>query len=1196
MKLKKLEIQGFKSFADKTVLEFDQNITGIVGPNGCGKSNVVDAIRWVMGEQSVKNLRGKAMEDIIFAGAQDRSPGSLASVELTFENDGGEVPAQYMNCQEISIGRKLFRTGESEYYINKQPARLKDVKDFFLGTGVGTKAYSIIEQGRIGQIVTAKPEERRSFIDEAAGVSKFQARKAEATRRMNATEQNLLRLKDILAELERQKNSLQRQARKAEKFKVIRDELREADLKVSSYDYKNSQDKQKELLQKIKDTDQVQLELNNQISELENTHEEKRLNLAEMEAEVGDLQQKVYERDNELQLAESKLNNKKEEEQRLQREIEESQNRILDLQRRIEILSENEEKAVSNHGNSNTEVETLEAEVEAQAEKLEVMTAEAEELFGQMENYRSQRALGKEKLFEVETKSQSAFQRLDEYHQRSSEIEQEAEEVGQKYQQLSRLLKSSQGSLSDMKQMKLELAEQAEQMEVQVLEVEETLQNEKTDLENIKEQLLNRKSRLQSLQELERNFEGYQDGPRTVLRKKQNGELSSVKGSVTQFIETDSDYEGAVSAVLGEQSQYMVVDNAQAGMDCAGLLKSENAGRGSFVSMNFLNEIDEPHTRELTSLNDCEGLGVKGYLEDYVRVQSGYEKLKDMFFKDYVLVDGIQNAMEVWHKVKMPVVTTDGEVISRKGVLSGGSFEKTSKALLEKKREIRELEGVVSELINQVKAKEEVCFDLNRKLKTLKAELERMKASRHEEDIRLTKQEKDIQHFQNELEGLNKKQQKYVQEKINLRNKMDELTDHICELAETEVEHKAKYNEAIEFVDSHEEEEQSFRREIAVLGQDLNQNKIKLAQAREQLTFLAKELERMASDRVQMQDDLARAEQQNAEALESKIFTSEQITFLGESIQELLQLKVEIDKTFAEKKEEFDQLNNVMMEEEIKLRHLRKDFEEVKDVINQSTISLTEVRGEVSRLHEQVLERYQVSLQEICDEHYPQEEDFDYFTTADRVKELRGKMASAGHVNLDAIDELKEVSERFEFLNKQKVDLEDSLQSLEQAIQKINETTKVRFQETFEFINERFQKVFPKLFEGGRAELRLTDPENMLETGVDIIAQPPGKKQQNISLLSGGEKALTAVSLLFAIFLIKPSPFCLLDEVDAPLDDANVDRYNDIVREMSQRTQFIVITHNKRTMQVTDALFGVTMQKMGVSQLVSVNLNEDEKE
>lgn len=1194
MKLKSIEIEGFKSFDDKTVIRFDDHITAIVGPNGCGKSNIVDAIRWVMGEQSAKHLRGKSMEDVIFSGSQNRNGNSMASVEFTFET-AGVCPPQYANFKEVSIGRKLYRTGESDYFINKSPVRLKDVTDLFLGTGVGTKAYSIIEQGRVGQVITAKSEDRRSIIEEAAGISKFKQRKEAALRKMESTQQNLLRLNDIITELETQVRSLTRQANKAEKFKVMKDEMMSLDLRLASADYQRFTGAQKELLTKIKELDELQVSLNNKLLQDEMDTEAERMQLTEIEPLVNDLQQQVFEWENYFKLAQSRFQNTKDDLARCERDQTQNDRILAELKQNLQgshngLLQVNQRLLFAD-----LDCEELMLVVTDLEGKLSQFQESSHTLFSLMEQSRESYNMASNRLSQLSARREHLVERYQELNRRKLEEEQSLLDLTAKYQHIEKAKKELSGDLSELKQLKLSLNERSGELLDQLLREEGSLKLEGEELSLIKEELLKRKSRLQSLEELQRNFEGYQQGTRHVLERKKTGEMNCILDSVADVIETESEYENAVSAVLGERMQYLVVKNQEDGLQCAEYLKSVQVGRSSFIPIEIaaddslsLEVFDNTET-SWSSLVLNGDHGLKGHLKDCVRFKSGYEKLSHFLFGDIVLVDHLRNALEVWNEYKTAVVTFDGELISEDGTLTGGTLESTSKALLEKRREIKELGYIITNLVHQVKAKEEQCFDLDKRVQNLKREIEDVKSSCHQEEVKLATQEKDMLHVGEELKKINEQRGLLSQNIFTMTGNAEDIEKQLSELDREQTEQKEILDRASENVAIKKSEEDLYRDQLASLQEQLTKEKIKLAQSKEQRAFLLQEVDRLIADEITIKADIFEEEEKNTLLVKRKIFLEDRILFQERNLKRLMTKRDELNVRYSEKRNQFEGIQSKLADKEYHLKDERKKCNQTKDELNQLTLQLTQIRSDLSRIQEKILERYQKVLSEVFQDHLPQD-DFDTRFALERAEDLRLKLNNIGGVNLAAIDELDEVKERYDFLTTQRQDLEESLDALQKAIQKINKTTKARFQETFDLVNEKFTKLFPRLFKGGQAYLTLTDPENILETGVEIVAQPPGKKLQSISLLSGGEQALTAVSLLFAIFLIKPSPFCLLDEVDAPLDDANVDRYNDIVKDMSGRTQFVIITHNKRTMQITNHLYGVTMEEPGVSKLVSVQI------
>lgn len=1183
MQLKRLEIIGFKSFVEKTVISFDKDVSAVVGPNGCGKSNIVDAIRWVMGEMSAKHLRGKQMEDVIFAGSETRPPLSMASVELTFSTEGYQTPADYLNHSEVSICRRLYRMGESEYFINKTPVRLKDITDLFLGTGVGTKAYSIIEQGRVGQIITAKPEERRYFIEEVAGISKFKSRKEAALRKMEATTQNMLRLSDIINELEKQHRSLDRQAKKAEKYKEVKTEFDRLDLAVSSFDYSQASQKQSQLEGELRQLDEQETLCKAGFQEEENLVEALRLGIIEKERGINEVQNNLFEVTNYIRLSESKLNYKKEDKQRLLTRMEELQKNIEEKIRETQGLKNglvqiNDQKMNSDFEEEKFREQTNELEILAQNtyQQVEEISKQVELLIGQIHSAQN-------RLAEVKTHQVNSNQKKKELDQSIQVDQTEISKVEKQHYQLSRSCKEATQGLESLRQLKLDLNVKTEELANRLQGHEQNLAEQEKELTGLKEELTLRKSRLTSLEELQKNFEGYQQGTRSILLKHRESQAEGIFGAVADFVETEPQYEGAVSAVLGEKLQYVVVKSHQEGVEAIDYLRQASGGRTSFIPMEvrtYAGDSGEIPMQE----------GVLGPLKKFISIKGNHDRVAEFLFGDVVLVDTLKRALDVWtaNGHRKTLVTLQGEVVDPSGMITGGNLEAASKALLEKKREIKELYTLIESLENDFATKEQQKNYLVKQVGALKASLEHVKSNSVEEEIKIAHQAKDIDHLKKELDAmLHKKEEIALKLKTNQQN-----------LAQLEKDLEAFH---------HEEQSLGSQLEVwqkEILGkkkllEDLNsqysQNrealthkKVELAQSAERNGYLESEITRLQQEIFKLRIQLTQLEKESEISVNQADRVDGERAHLTKMLEKKLVTKTKIDAEFQERKEAYDAENQKIREKEGALKEKRQLLEKASARLNQVTIFLTEVRGEMKHWVEQCLERHQIHLPDVYQQYLS--EDLNLDEARARVKELRMELSKMGDVNTAALTEYEEITQRLTFLKTQYQDLEASLKSLERVIQKINQTTKERFLKTFHLVNDTFKELFPKLFRGGRAELMLTDEQNLLETGVDIIAQPPGKKLQSISLLSGGEKAMSAISLIFSIFKIKPSPFCLLDEVDAPLDDANVGRYNDIIREMTNKTQFIVITHNKRTMEMADVLYGVTMQEAGVSQIVSVDL------
>ncbi len=1185
MKLKSLELIGFKSFVDKTIILFEKEITSIVGPNGCGKSNVVDAIRWVMGEQSPKHLRGKQMEDVIFSGSEVRPSLSMASVELTFSTLGYQTPAAYLNHPEISICRRVYRSGASEYFINKIPVRLKDIHDLFLGTGVGTKAYSIIEQGRVTQFLTARPEERRYYIEEAAGISRFKNRKEGALRKMEATRQNLLRLSDLVSELERQINSLDRQAKKAEKYRELKQQYQKWDLALLSFNFHTASLRQTSLESDLRRLSEDEAASQARLAEEETRLEADRLLISEKEQKINQLQGELFEVSNAVMLSETELRFKKEEFERVCQSI-------MENQKLASLLGEEEENIEDKLSAVNEQKMLFDLESRKLEEEIKVLSGLVEE--GErretasrieVESFREKLHQNEARYLQMGTLRGAQTSKLEELKKERKLHEEELEKNRKIFWETQKLYKEASGNLESLRQMRLELADRTNQLMEELNALRQNLKREEEELAAIRENLTLRKSRLASLEQLQKNFEGYQEGTRSVLLRKQREGRDGIMGTVADLVESPPEYEEAVSAVLGEKLQYVIVKTAAEGVEGVEYLRTQSAGRSSFVPLqprHYSGDDQVIPQRE----------GVLGPLSRFVSLKSEYQHLSDFLFGDVLLVSDLHKALDIWSSNghRKTLVTLRGEVVDPTGVISGGHPAASNQTLLSMKREIRELADLIAYLEGDLREKEALRTELALRVEGLSSSLDEMKHSSYEESVKIANQGKDVDQIHKEIDLLNSRQE---------------------ELAKRLAQEKEEENQAAFVLSSLDEEERSLKNQIEQENAGLEKSRAELDACLLWLEEKTKELNSARMEQAQREEKGFRLEEEIKRLQDDKIRTRRKIAEQGEQLEahqgkreslerdlnhlDRLILKKSKEKkekelNYAGERESYEKLVTSVREAEFGLKELRKKVEEATRCLNQTTLALTDIRGKMRMSEEQCLERHQMSLAEIYSQHLNSE--FDQDEAEATVLELKDKLARMGEVNMGALAEYEELKTRFDFLTKQQEDLEASLASLERVIQKINRTSKERFLQTFQLVNEKFQLLFPKLFRGGRARLVLTDENNLLETGVDVVAQPPGKKLQSITLLSGGEKALTAVSLIFSIFQIKPSPFCILDEVDAPLDEANVERYNELLREMTPQTQFVVITHNKQTMSRSDALYGITMQEPGISQLVSVDLKQ----
>ncbi|PIR16334.1 MAG: chromosome segregation protein SMC [Deltaproteobacteria bacterium CG11_big_fil_rev_8_21_14_0_20_49_13] len=1202
MRLKSLELIGFKSFVDRTVITFDAGITSVVGPNGSGKSNVVDSIRWVMGEQSAKHLRGHDMSDVIFNGSEARPATGMASVFLTFDNADGRAPAEYASYSEITIGRRLYRSGESEYYINKVPCRHKDIIEFFLGTGVGTKAYSIVEQGQVERIVSAKPEERRSLLEEAAGISKFKMHRDSALRKIEATKLNLARLADIISELESQKNSLSRQAKKAERYKIFADELKKLELSLASYQYKTWSEELSVLRTKLSSLSEDEASRGASVSNEETSIDSMRLELTETERRLNSLQERIYELQNRMRLNEAEVKFKTESLSQLRTRCEDDSQEITELKGKLETFTSELSGVNGSKVNADIKLASFEETVASIQERAAALTSEVDATNSSIESFRQEVVLSIRAISESKA-------RLEQIDKQDADIagaiarnQTEIDTIDKKVSELEGGMVLAEGALTDMKGTKEGISQEMSALENNNQKIKNEVLHNEASLNDIKQMFSSKSSRLVSLEELSKNFEGYEDGVRAVLKRKNEaveGEFSGVFGTISEVIETEPAYEAAVSAALGGKLQYVVVKSYQEGVAAIDYLKTASAGRSTFVPLEVRESVDASPMPT--------GEGVMGPLLDHVKFTDDYQKIGKYLFNDIVLVSDLDKALGVWqgNGHSKTLVTLDGEMVDPYGVVSGGSGSDSSRQFLAQKREIGELKGETARLGEEIDSKNELVSDLRRQVQVNEARLSQLKSAIHQYDVDFVHKERDVQGIMQQISNWRKDRDRLTVETAALAEKKElaahERTTLTSKVAEAEEKQRILESDITRLTAEVEEK----RNSLGLVSDELTAKKVQLAASQEQSLSLERETKRLSESIHDVNNSIA---SKKADIVEANIEIEQNTETLEAAKEEIGILVKDIEvsgKEQTELKLAYDRSLEDLRNKEVGLRELRKTFEETKNSIYELKLQETKSTERVFYLEREMQEKYHTDLAtkfcgydiESCREFFGKEEISTVSELSEKISvratELKDKIEKIGAVNTDAIGEYEGIAQRYEFLTKQSEDLNSSIESLQKAIIRINRTSKERFVETFNAVNERFKALFPRLFHGGgRAELILIDNENVLESGIDIIAQPPGKKLQNVSLLSGGEKALVATTFIFSIFLIKPSPFCLLDEVDAPLDDANIDRFNQLVREMSRLSQFIMITHNRRSMELADTLYGVTMEEPGISKIVSVKLEQ----
>jgi chromosome segregation protein len=1190
MKIRRLEISGFKSFADRVVFSFDDGVTGVVGPNGCGKSNVVDAIRWAMGEQSAKHLRGRAMEDVIFAGSESRPATGMAEVSLTFQNDGRLAPAQYSAFEEITITRRLFRNGDSEYEINKAQCRLLDITELFLGTGVGTRAYSIIEQGRIGLIVSSKPEDRRSIIEEAAGVTKYKARRKQAERKLDATEQNLLRLSDVVGEIGKRLSSLERAAKKAEKFRELRGELREAELLTACKQFIGLSEQETLQAHELSESSDAEKVAQAHAARLESGLSAERLQLLEDEKKVQDLAEGSHRLDKDLRLREQEMQFAARERETIAQRQVQHEDEVSLLAVRLELLGREEE------GLKVDQQKLADASAEDQARQ-----KQAEEgLSGALSQiHDAQQAVEAERhgavgvltrLANHRTNLVNLERRRTDLIARKDKTASEKEALGARTLEISLQRDELAQKLADTQARRKQLHDQRLMTEQELASGRAEQRETEATLIKLREELADRRSRLTSLLELQKNFEGYGRGVKAVmLREEEERRRDGIYGLVADVLRVEPRHERAIEAVLGERLQLVVVESHQAGLRAVEYLRKASAGRASFVPLTEMEQLQfEP-----SELAAPEGTIRAVDVVDFKSPE--HERLRNYLLADVCLCDSLATALLLWARNpgQRTFVSEDGEVVDKEGVVSGGQLGGVGDGLLHKRRELQELAETVQGLEAKLHLLTQQVQMLAVRVQQADTQQKRLVHEEREEELSQLRLERDVTRLQEELARIAQRDQVLVQELESLQNAVNEVLREETDSRDAVTAGEGEQTEREARLRSLQAALLEARGRAEAVQADVTKAKVSAAAVAERREGVARSLQRLSEQRAEVDARREKLVVEIAQGKERDAQLSARAEVAQKELSQLLTDGTALREELGRARALYDTAQARLRGGDEEVKKARDESREVGERRSRAELLLQGTRLELNHLAQAVRERNMMEIADVAQARREEALELDTEQAEQQMHSLREKIEALGEVSLTAIDEAREVGERHAFLTGQKSDLEESIAKLRSAIGRIDKASKERFKETFGLVNERFQQVFPRLFRGGVAELQLVeDPANpSAEPGVEIVAQPPGKKLTSVGLLSGGEKALTAVGLIFAIFLIKPTPFCLLDEVDAPLDEANVGRYNEMVREMSRTSQFIVITHNKRTMEVADSLYGITMEEPGISKTVSVKLS-----
>lgn len=1192
MRIKRLEIIGFKSFCDRAVVRFEDPITGVVGPNGCGKSNVVDAIRWCMGEQSAKHLRGKAMQDVIFSGSDKRGPLGFCEVSLTFENDG-RVPVEYLQFTEVTVTRRLFRDGTSEYYINKTPCRLRDITELFMGTGIGTRAYSIIEQGRVSQIISAKPEERRFLIEEAAGITKYKLRKKAAEQKLEQTRQNLLRLSDVVAEQERQLASLKRQADKAERYKRYRAELRDIELWGMSQRWLGLTLEARVFFDLVAQSAEALIQVEAARQAIEAELSAGRLTLAEEETRLSQLQEELYVLDNQVKLSEAENEHAKREETRLletARKLRSEQEALYERANQAaaelqKLIEDRESLSQEDLGRDDRSVQ-LELDLRTSKERLAALQKTADGIKAEVTQQHAE-------IARSEASERSLTRQVEDLEVRLGRGEEESKRLRDRRAELDEEIYAQEKQLGGLQKARIDLSRSKEEAEERVKDLKLLTSRLDKEVDHLKGELHRKKARVHSLGELAARNEGFSLGSRMLLKRA--GSQDPPK-TIADLIVAPAELELALDAVLGERLGALVTPSHKEALDAISYLRQQGEGKAFLVPEDA--RPTRPGERPARPDEEARGQGIRGRLLDLIERKPGFDAVLDALLGSVLVVDTVEHAVAYYRVASedgsLPpaasLVTLDGVVIDGHGTVVGGAQKGQGASVLAVRRELRELSQQVAVDEERFTTQEEQLVIGKKELLHLQEQLAELQKAGHQGEMQLLSLDKDLLKAREELHRVSHRLEVMDRERDELSTRRDDMVRESEELRLLLRGTRDRLQVLEDQLEAHSRSQVGLFDSVDKLGHELTQLKVSQAAHREKVVATERAISRLRQEEVERATRIDKLGAEERDCYKRAAQLATECHTRGSTISEQADRRTILAEELQVMRNGYEHKRGALASREMELRERRdRENKQGKEALAHKA-RLSELDVQKRALEESIIERHRVRVEDIISDYHlrPQVSRAD----EERAAELRELIDRMGEINLTAIDEWNELSKRHGFIVSQKTDLETAIAQLEQAIVLINKTSRQRFQQVFELVNGKFQELFPRCFVGGNAHLKLVGSEDILEAGIEIFAQPPGKKNQTVELLSGGEKAMTAVALIFAIFLIKPSPFCLLDEVDAPLDEANVGRFNELVRSMTDRSQFILITHNKRTMQIADTLYGVTMEEPGCSKVVSVNLQE----
>ena len=1182
MYLKRLELQGFKSFADKTILELMPGITTVIGPNGSGKSNISDAIRWVLGEQSMKSLRGTKSLDIIFAGTQNRKSLGFAEASLVFDNSDGALPIEYT---EVTVTRKIYRSGETGYYINKVPCRLKDVLELFMDTGIGKDGYSIIGQGKIDEILSNKSEDRRHIFEEAAGIVKYRTRKQESEKKLEHTKLNLLRINDILTEIEGNLEPLQMQADKAKKYLNLREELKNIEIGLFVYNI----EKYKQDLEKVvQDIEIMQSQCNDEEGRLERVKilkEELKSSIDEITETIENMsnigfesQKQIEQLNSDINVAKTRIANNNENNDRYLKEIEEQNAKIKELKDEIEQKEAKKDNLKQNKEKFEKELNEKQAELDKLTEKLSSKELE-------IEGYKHTVEENTDKKYELQSEINAQNINYQNFEKRQAQIKQEMqstiseldgtrlnkEDIAKQFNEIENKKNKAQNSLN-------EVAKQRE-------EANQKIKSFESNINILSSEMRIKESRLKFLIETEKEKEGYIKSVKSLLKDCENiKELGKgMNGVLANIIEVPDDLQTAIEMCLGASLQNIVTETETDAKRLVEHLRKNNLGRASFLPISSV------RGKKLDKIKGNES-GVIGIASDLVKYNKKYEQIILNLLGRTVIVDNMDTAIKVAKQngYTFRIVTTEGDLINPSGAITGGSVAKKTVNILGRGKEIEKLEKEIKNLKQKIEKLENDKQNYEESIEGILELSANLEKELQEIDITYATEKQKVISINENIEKLEKRLNRLKEEQANLEKQKEEAISTKGNL-QVEINKIVEQNEELsKIITEFAELNKDDQKYIDDLNFDITNLKISVSSFDESEASIQEIQERINQE---LENAHTSIENKNTQIEQIKKDNEELEKSIQETLQKIEEVKESVNSSSSkieELKKERAQKSEKLSKQEDEITAKFKVIEDLKGQLVKLDVKKTKIEEDINGVINKMWEEYELTPNNA--EQYQKPENV--ALTQRRVNSLRTEIRELGSVNVDSIEEYKNLKDRYDFMSEQRLDLENTMSKLRKVISDMTQIMKEQFKEKFKVINKNFGEVFAELFGGGKAELTLEDEENILECGIDITVQPPGKKLQNMMLLSGGEKAFTAIALLFAILKINPAPFCVLDEIEAALDDVNVFRYADYLKKFTDHTQFLVITHRKGTMEVADTVYGVTMEESGISKLLSMKLKQ----